>query len=92
MRIVEIASEAVPFAKTGGLADVTGALSKTLAELGHEVTLILPNYARFLAHAGIAVDDLGEPFEISLGDRRVLVRFPLQPLPLPRHLRRARGL
>ncbi len=81
MRIVEIASEAVPFAKTGGLADVTGALSKTLADLGHEVTLILPNYTQFLARAGIAVNGCGEPFEISLGDRRILVRLLQAQLP-----------
>jgi len=44
MRIVIVASEAVPWAKTGGLADVAGALPEALAELGHDVTLILPHY------------------------------------------------
>lgn len=44
MRIVLASSEAVPFSKTGGLADVAGALPKALAQLGHEVTLIIPNY------------------------------------------------
>lgn len=44
MRIVIVASEAVPWAKTGGLADVAGALPDALAELGHDVTLILPHY------------------------------------------------
>jgi len=42
MNVVVIASEAVPFAKTGGLADVMGALPCALDALGHEVTLILP--------------------------------------------------
>ena len=73
MRIVQICSEAVPFAKTGGLADVTGALSKALVELGHEVTLILPNYVRFLAKSGVQSESVGDVFEIPLGDRRVLV-------------------
>lgn len=73
MRIVQICSEAVPFAKTGGLADVTGALSKALVELGHEVTLILPNYSRYMAKSGIDSEPIGEPFEIPLGDRRVLI-------------------
>ncbi len=39
-----IASEAVPFAKTGGLADVAGALPIALGRLGHDVTLVLPRY------------------------------------------------
>jgi starch synthase len=44
MRIVFIASEGVPFSKTGGLADVVGALPKALAAAGHEVELLLPRY------------------------------------------------
>ena len=39
-----VASEAVPYAKTGGLADVTGALSLEFARLGHDVILLLPRY------------------------------------------------
>jgi len=44
MNIVIATSEAVPFAKTGGLADVSTALAKALRELGHEVSLFLPYY------------------------------------------------
>ncbi|MBM4333082.1 MAG: glycogen synthase GlgA [Deltaproteobacteria bacterium] len=44
MKILFASSEAVPFAKTGGLADVSGALPRALARMGHEVTLILPKY------------------------------------------------
>ena len=39
-----IASEAVPWAKTGGLGDVVGALPAALEALGHEITLVLPKY------------------------------------------------
>ena len=42
LRILVIASEAYPFSKTGGLADVATALSKALGRLGHEVTLVTP--------------------------------------------------
>jgi starch synthase len=45
MQIVIAASECVPFAKTGGLADVVGALGPELVRLGHEVTVYLPLYA-----------------------------------------------
>jgi starch synthase len=44
MNIVFIASEAIPFAKTGGLADVCGSLPVALESLGHEVSVILPYY------------------------------------------------
>ncbi len=44
MRIVFVASEGVPYSKTGGLADVVGALPKALAGLGHEVEVLLPRY------------------------------------------------
>jgi len=39
-----IASEAQPFSKTGGLADVAGALPKALGRLGHDVTVVTPRY------------------------------------------------
>ena len=44
MKITFAASECVPFSKTGGLADVVGALPHALAGLGHEVTVFLPKY------------------------------------------------
>jgi len=44
MNILMASPEAVPFVKTGGLADVTGALPKALAALGHDVKVIIPLY------------------------------------------------
>ena len=44
MKIVFAASECLPFAKTGGLADVVGALPQALAQLGHSVSVYLPKY------------------------------------------------
>lgn len=46
MHVAFVSSEAVPFAKTGGLADVASGLSKALAAMGHEVLLLLPCYRR----------------------------------------------
>jgi starch synthase len=81
MRIIQVCSEAVPFAKTGGLADVTGALSKALAELGHEVTLILPLYSQFLAKSGVAIAPVGEAFEIPLGDQSLRIQLQRTRMP-----------
>jgi starch synthase len=44
MKILMVASEAAPFAKTGGLADVVGSLPAALKSLGHEVAVLLPRY------------------------------------------------
>lgn len=45
MKVLYCTSEAVPFAKTGGLADVSGALPAALADLGCDVRLAMPRYA-----------------------------------------------
>lgn len=61
MKILFATPEAVPFAKTGGLADVSGALPRALAKLGHEVTLVLPKYRQIdakrfpIASTGVTV-------------------------------------
>jgi len=70
MKILFAASEAVPFCKTGGLADVAGSLPQALAQAGNEVEVILPLYQRvsdkwkdqleFICH-----------IEVPLGWRRV---------------------
>src|SRR5688572_24078781 len=44
LHIAYVTSEMVPFAKTGGLADVSAALPKALAHLGHRVTVFVPLY------------------------------------------------
>ncbi len=44
MKILMATSEAVPFAKTGGLADAVAALSNALSSLGHDVRVVMPRY------------------------------------------------
>jgi starch synthase len=64
-----ITPEARPFAKTGGLADVAGALPPALARLGHHVTIVMPRYR------GVDAAAAGRPVEIPFGPHRYPVRF-----------------
>jgi len=66
MHIVFAASECVPFAKTGGLADVVGALPPVLVKMGHKVTTFLPYYrqvAKQIPNPPVVVPSLTIPFE-----------------------------
>ena len=62
MKILMVSSEAVPFAKTGGLADAVSALSKSLAAKKHDARILIPRYYHIdrntlsLFKAGLAVD------------------------------------
>lgn len=53
LKLLIAASEAIPYAKTGGLADVTGVLPQEFAKLGHDVILLLPRY-RCVSESGRA--------------------------------------
>jgi len=68
MKILFVASEGLPFSKTGGLADVVEALPKALVALGHEVVVLLPRYRNTKA-GGVAAPGL----TIPMGDT---LRFP----------------
>jgi len=56
-----VASEAQPFAKTGGLADVVGALPRALVRIGHDVDVVMPRYR------GIADGDRSGTITVALG-------------------------
>ena len=72
MRIAILSSEAVPFAKTGGLADVSGALTKALHAEGAESSLIIPLYDQIDREllSGVFIDDL----EVEWRGKRPQVR------------------
>jgi starch synthase len=64
MHIALVASECVPFSKTGGLADVVGALPRALASLGHQVSVYLPRYRQTkLADPQTEVRSITVPFD-----------------------------
>jgi starch synthase len=64
MNVVFAASECVPYSKTGGLADVAGALPKALAELGHSVSVYLPRYKQTkLSDAKVLLPSVTVPFD-----------------------------
>ena len=69
MKILFTASEAVPFVKTGGLADVVGALAPVLAKEGHDVRVIIPDFSA-IPHEYAAQMSHVCDFEIQLGWRR----------------------
>jgi starch synthase len=84
--VLLIGSEAVPFSKTGGLADVLGALPQALARLGWDVTLAVPRYRgvapgrpvdRFpIMVGGLTADVTVEETEIGDGARAWLLDVP----------------
>ena len=73
LSILFVSSEVTPFAKAGGLADVSGALPQAIRELGHDIRIILPKYStvserRFKIHDIKRLTDM----PIAIGDKSVL--------------------
>lgn len=73
MRIMMVASEAVPFAKTGGLADVATGLSKALVAAGHDVALLMPYYRQHIPEdrAGEVVGEVRVDFPGTSIDAKI---------------------
>ncbi|HEY1912948.1 MAG TPA: glycogen synthase GlgA [Vicinamibacterales bacterium] len=69
-----IGSEAQPFAKTGGLADVLGALPSAVARLGWQATVVLPKYR------GVMAGELVDAFPVSIGGFTRAANFYQAPL------------
>jgi len=80
LRVLLVASEAVPFAKTGGLGDVVGALPAALRQLGVEVRVLLPYYG-MVKHGKVPTTCAAENLEASWGPLRLAfnVRTPASP-------------
>ena len=70
MRVLQISSEATPFAKTGGLADVAGALPNALEHEGCNCTLVLPAYREVLGK-NLPIKKTDIKFSIPVGKRNL---------------------
>ncbi|MEM9645175.1 MAG: glycogen synthase GlgA [Planctomycetota bacterium] len=71
MNIVYLTTEAVPFAKTGGLADVCGALPTRVAAMGHRCAVVMPAF-RSIRECGLPIETTDISFAIPMGDRQLV--------------------
>lgn len=85
LKILFVTSELFPFVKTGGLADVSAALPQMLAELGHEVRILVPKYGaidsrKYKIHDVVRLKDI----KIQIGEKEVIFSVKSSFLPTPR--------
>ncbi|MDR2641303.1 MAG: glycogen synthase, partial [Planctomycetaceae bacterium] len=66
MNILFVSSEVAPFAKTGGLADVSASLPAALKDAKHNVTIITPFY-KCTQNCGEPIEDTGLKFIVPVG-------------------------
>jgi starch synthase len=86
MRISHLSAEVTPFAKSGGLGDVVGALPKAQAELGHDVAVWMPLYREAreaMRKRGMEPEVACEPFHVGAQQVGILrTRLPDSEVPL----------
>ena len=70
LKVLFLSSEVVPFAKTGGLADVAGALPGALRQLGVDVRLVLPYY-RLVREGNFQIRPVLKDLKIPLGSEKL---------------------
>lgn len=74
VKVVMVSSEVAPFAKTGGLGDVVGALPKYLRKLGHDVRVFMPLYSAIDTSKGTYAA-VGSPINLRLGQSHYTLRL-----------------
>src|SRR5258706_1972471 len=81
-----LSAESVPFAKVGGLADVVGALSRSIADLGCSVAVFIPRYGSLALPEGASLE-LVAKIEVPVrGEDQPALVYALQGGDLPAHL------
>lgn len=80
VKVLFTTTEAIPFAKTGGLGDVSGTLPLELARLGHEPVVIMPAF-RSALNCGRSIEPTDIRFEIPIGRKMVPGTFLKSTLP-----------
>jgi len=80
MKIILASSEVVPFAKTGGLADVCGALPTELEKLGHQVAVFMPGYS-CVSRVDTTIEMLLVELELPIGGKLEKVQIGKAKLP-----------
>ena len=81
MRILQACSEVHPYSKTGGLGDMVGALAKTQARMGHDVSVVTPLY-RGIRERFPAIEPFDWKMELPLGSRTISSKvWILRPAP-----------
>ena len=80
MNILIASSEVAPFSKTGGLADVCGALPVALQNLGHQPVVFTPHYRQVQA-AGVELESTQVGLDIPIGSKLVSGRLLAGKLP-----------
>ena len=82
LKICIVSSEVAPFAKTGGLADVAGALARFLGGAGHDVRVVMPLYRRIRAGEWtIEPEEEMQEIRLELGGKELT--FSVQSTRLP---------
>lgn len=85
-RVAMLSAECVPFAKVGGLGDVTGALSRAVADLGCSVAVVLPRYGDLALPPDASLEVVGQVEAPVGGEDQTALLYRLRQPGLPGHL------
>jgi starch synthase len=80
LRVLVASSEVAGFAKTGGLADVAGALPRALSRMGNQVAVVMPFYGA-VRRSGMSIERINTALPVPMGNRVLACRLYRAHLP-----------